>query len=565
MKKIFFVAIFTISIFFNNGCGRKKQEPVESAPPSPSSTAKQNTTYKKHNYEQIYKSTSPNHPSRNQQKQKSHNYTSHTQLLRWINDIQAKKNIDISREYRELGKDICAENLNNALNLVRTISDNFIRSQIYAGIFEELAYNDPQQALAIAESLNPAKNPHDRTVSINDYETALIESLKGMAELYPDKAIAYVNNIKSKNLQLSAQRAIYEGWGKNDAESALKSAESLDDSQQKMIIPLIFKGWATRDALAAAQYAKQMISNGSIKRVISNYIASELYKTQIDNNTDSYSIKNSIQTITASFPKEIQPFIIPRLYRKLAKISPEEAADFYISNSSSNISPRDPALANIIRAWALKNPEDVIAWADKTFNNDEDFVAVIQKVIANIRYRSPKTVAKLLESLPFTYDDDTTGMVEVYNLISTWGHNKPQEAIQWIDSLPYSKMKIIAIKSMASTLTLKNYKDAFTWANNIKDPDLQAYAYSNIALKQSFRKLKFSDNWIEKLPEGFIKTRTVAGYALGAVWRIHDQTAVDEFKKELSNDELNVPTLIHTLQNSKLDEATKNKMIYLLQ
>ena len=125
--------------------------------------------------------------------------------------------------------------------------------------------------------------------------------------------------------------------------------------------------------------------------------------------------------------------------------------------------------------------------------------------------------------------------------------------------------EIVATKSIAANMVLTDYEKTFEWAENIQDSDIQAYAFSNIALKQSLKKLGKSDEWIESLPSGFVKTRTAAGYALGALWRSRDQAAAKQFKQQLSDDELNPPQLINILENSNLPEETRNRMIELLE
>ena len=103
------------------------------------------------------------------------------------------------------------------------------------------------------------------------------------------------------------------------------------------------------------------------------------------------------------------------------------------------------------------------------------------------------------------------------------------------------------------------------WAGTIDDPDMQAYALSNIALKQSMQGMKKSDDWIETLPEGFIRTRTAAGYALGALWRAKDSTSAAQVKRQLSQDALEPAELARIISSSNLDAGSKGRLIELLQ
>jgi ElaB/YqjD/DUF883 family membrane-anchored ribosome-binding protein len=93
---------------------------------------------------------------------------------------------------------------------------------------------------------------------------------------------------------------------------------------------------------------------------------------------------------------------------------------------------------------------------------------------------------------------------------------------------------------------------------------MQAYALSNVALRQAMHGIQRSDDWIEELPEGFVQTRTAAGFILGSMLRANDQSAAERVKQQLSEDALNVSALSQIVAESSLDAETKSQLVRLL-
>ena len=483
-------------------------------------------------------------------------FTSHLKLLSLLKNIESIEDpFEKSIAIKELGKDIGIENFANAIALARTISDASTRQQIYKGIFEAQTELDPLGALRMAATLAT------KTVNQNDYTTALLISLRGAAAVDPHTSLSYLDDIKDLHTKLRARTAIYTGWGKLDQNAALEAAAKLSEKDQRMVVPAIFNGWAQRDLFGAIDYANEL-GDVAIKRTILYNIANGFLEDQ----WEVYTFANTIETEVQRMPELIQSHVLTTLYNRWAKTSPADAADHYVTHFKDQFNTRNRVLSNIMRTWAKTSPTDALKWAEETIESDDDYVKIVRSITGSLRYKDPKQVAALLEDMPFSFSDDTAGSIEVYNLMTSWAQRNPQDAIDWVDSIEDNRqLKIIATKSVAANMVMKDYQGSMDWAESIQDSDMQAYAFSNIALKQSLKKLDHSDEWIESLPTGFVKTRTVAGYALGALWRSRDTAAAAEFKQQLSADELNPAELIDTLQKSNLDEVSRNRMIELFE
>ncbi len=491
---------------------------------------------------------------KNEQPQKA-THTTNTELLAWLKRIESIENgNEKTIALKELGQDIGSENFKNALALARTISDAAARRLIYKGIFEAQTEIDPMGALKIAATLS-TKTIHD-----NDYTTALLIAIRGAAAIDPHTSLSYLDDIKSDRTKLRARTAIYTGWGKLDQNAALEAAAELSEKDQRQIVPAIFNGWAQVDVFSAINYANEL-ETSSIKNMIIYNIANGF----LEDKWEEYTFANTIESEVSQMPPVIQSRILATLYTRWATTSPDDAAEHYIANHKGPLTVRDRILNSIVREWAKTEPAQALKWAERTLDNDDDYVAMVKTITGSIRSKDPQKVATLLEELPFTFADDTAGATEVFNLLTTWVKKSPQEAISWASSLDNRQMKIIATKSIAATMTTQNNKDTFQWAESLQDPDMQAYAFSNIALNQSINNSKESYEWIERLPSGFIKVRTAAGYSLGALQRSRDQASAAQFKQQLSDDELNPAELINILENSNLPESTRNRMIELLE
>ena len=485
------------------------------------------------------------------------NGTSHTELLAMLKNIESiedpfQKNL----AFKELGKDIGIENFSNALVLARTISDANIRRLIYKGVFEAQTELDPLEALKMAATLA------SQTVSKNDYTTAIIIAIRGAAAVDPHTALSYLDGIKDRRTKTRATAAIYNGWGKLDQNAALEAAAQLSENEQKRIVPAIFNGWAQRDMLGAINYANDL-GDVAIKRTILYNIANGFLEDQ----WEVYAFASTIENEIPKMPELIQSHVLTTLYNRWSTTSPSDAADHYATHFKDQLDTRNNTLLGIMRTWAKTSPKDALEWAENSLESDEAYVNVVRTITGTLRHKDPKQVAALLEEMPFSFTDDTAGSIEVYNLMTSWARKNPQDAIDWAESLDNNnrQLKIIATKSIAANMVMKDYQGSMDWADSLQDSDMQAYAFSNIALKQSLKNMAKSDEWIETLPTGFVKTRTVAGYALGALWRSRDTTAAAKFKQQLSNDELNPAELINILQNSNLDENKKSRMIELME
>jgi hypothetical protein len=486
-----------------------------------------------------------------------------TELLAKLKDLESLPNgRDRMNALLTLGKAMGTENFKNALALAGAVSNPSTRNLLYQGIFAVEAARDPRSALRAAEALAPTLMSRGSSSSYHerrrDHETAVMAALRELSKESPSEAMAYLGKTDSR-FRTRARHVVYEGWGQHDHEAALESLNGLTEKEQAALVPVVFRGWAQEDPAAAANYADGL-EDGTVKtRIIQNIAQGVL----ADWDPEDPGAKAS--WAVNQLPVSAQGTVLTQVYSRWAQTDPAEAADHLMRSGGTALENSSAVLGSITRQWAQQDPDAALAWVDATFTDDAAYVEMVKSVTHGVRYKNPGKAAEILERLPFTYEDDSVGAQEVQGLMAFWSRKDNKAAIAWTDSLEDRQLRVIATKTLASSMASKNFDQAMNWADTIDDPDMQAYALSNIALKQSMQGMKKSDEWIDTLPDGFIRTRTAAGYALGALWRVKDSTSAALVKRQLSQDALEPAELERIISSSNLDAGSKGRLIELLQ
>ena len=490
-------------------------------------------------------------------------HTGRADLLARLSDLESLPNGQKRMQaLLALGKMLGSEHFENALALAGAVSNPSTRNLLYQGIFAVQAARDPRAALQAAQQLAPGLMRTGSSSTYRerqrDHETAVIAALRELARVAPAEAIAFLDRSDAR-LRGRARHVVYEGWGHYDHEAALARLTTLPEKDQAALVPAVFLGWAQTDAAAAAAYADGL-EDGSIKNRIIKNIAQGVLSTWDPENP----AERANWAVTA-LPESAQQAVLTQVYNRWAQADPAAAATHLLASRAGTGESGTAMLSAITRQWAQRDPDAALAWVDKTFTDDAAYVALVQSVTHGVRYKNPAKAAELLQKIPFTYGPDSVGASEVQGLMAFWSRKDSGAAIAWTDSLEDRPLRIVATKTLASSMASKDFNKAMDWAGGIDDPDMQAYALSNIALKQSMQGMQKSDAWIETLPEGFIRTRTAAGYALGALWRAKDNGAAAQVKAQLSQDALAPADLVRIIGDSKLDPGSKDRLIELLQ
>jgi len=487
--------------------------------------------------------------------------TSAAELLQWINEIQSG---DDRREaqtaFEDLGRQLGAEDIGNALTLVQGVSDDRARNALYRGIFLAYAERDPRAAVEAMEALQPESanlRSQQTAAAWRDYRTALIAVLDQWSHQDPGAAAAYTGEIPSR-YRNHALVTVYTSWAEDDPARALASAGERNEAEQQFLLPAVFQGWAMRDPAAAADYARQ---------IDDEKLAARVFESIARGFTEGWNKSPGEAAAWAAqgLPPEVASRALPALYRRWAATDPSAAAAHALGLDAGRIDDRMSLIGSVLTQWAQSDPDAAINWVDGTFADDEDYVAAVEAITRVLRYRNPEQTAVLLERVPFSFADGTAGAREVSRLMAAWIRKDPDAAKAWVRSVDDVALQIIATKSLAASLASRSYSEARQWAAGLENPDMQAYALSNIALRQSLQNMKVSDAWINELPAGFIRARTAASYALGSLWRAKDNDTAAIIKAQLERDALDMASIRAAVNASKLDDATKIKLSNMLE
>jgi hypothetical protein len=162
----------------------------------------------------------------------------------------------------------------------------------------------------------------------------------------------------------------------------------------------------------------------------------------------------------------------------------------------------------------------------------KDYNPNVLGLISQMSNKDPQGTQQWLAQ--FKNDDSRTNEWKK-TLYANWGRNNPEVALEAAGTLPIRE------------------------DNEIE----RAYAYSNIAIRiaQHKKNHEVSPDWINDLPEGFVKDRSVAGYALGHVRNSKDADAEYLLKKQFQLDEVDLDHVLEIVQQSNLDQEVKDKFI----
>lgn len=490
-------------------------------------------------------------------------YTSPSEMLAWIKGADemedpGKKRVAVI----ELGREIAAENFENALSLAGGIADATTRNWLYEGMFSMQARSHPAAALRAAEALNPERGGGTaagarRGEPRKDYYTALLATMESWAAVDPAAAMKHVEQMPA-DLVDRALISVYGAWAESDPGSAIEKAAEITRGIRVPVLHAIFSGWAKHDAAGAVRYAAGMDDPSVLPRIYKG-IAEGFLSTW-----DRQDPRSAADWAIDAFPKAVIDRVLPEMYARWAESDPESAARHVLQIDRGREVDVRSAFGNIMKQWAESDLDGAVAWIDRGFPNDEDYMWAVSSLTETMRYKNPVKTAELLERMPFTYADETPGASEVAKLMAFWNRKDSPSAVQWVENLTHRDLQIVAVKSLAANWTSQNYEEALAWASSMADPDLKAYALSNVALRQALHGMQKPDLWIKELPQGFVQTRTAAGFVLGALMRARDDASASLVRQQLFADELNVSRLSQIVRGSRLDDGTKDKLLGLL-
>lgn len=510
----------------------------------------------------VIEEAQPEPPRQKRQRRAGRNrYTGPSELLAWIEatetiDDYGKKKIVLV----ELGKELAAENFDNALLLAGDVSDTVVKKWLYEGIFGLHALSNPAAALRAARELDPDRQGYSesqRLEKTKEYYTALLAVMGGWAATDPAAALAYVEEIPQR-ISGKAMISVYGVWAESDPGLALENAGEITGGIRAPVLAAVFSGWARHDPAAAASYAVGLDEPHLLPKIY-NGIAKGFLATW-----NRQAPRATADWAAEIFPEEVLDHVLPDMYLRWAESDPMEAAQHALQLNRNYEIDIESTLGNVLKQWAESNLDQAVDWIDQTFPEDEDYIWAVSSLIDTMRYKNPGKTAELLEQVPFTYADGTPGATEVAKLMAFWCRKDPDAARAWAESIENWDLRVAAIESLAATWTSRKYDEALSWAQGISDPDMKAYALSEVAMRQAMQGMRRSSNWIKDLPSGFIQVRTATGFVLGALLRAKDDVSAELVKQQLAADALDVSRLNQIVRNSSLDGRAKDELIRLL-
>jgi hypothetical protein len=243
--------------------------------------------------------------------------------------------------------------------------------------------------------------------------------------------------------------ALFGGWAKVDAKSALAYAQKLKGEERQMAVFGAVEGWARTDFKAASQWVAQL-PPGELKRNADRQLISSLAETDPERAL-SIALEKSTPETSYIYAYTIFPALVAR--------NPEDAAKRAASLPLGRF--RSQALEEVADTWASTDRDAALKWIDSLPDGpskQQTYTSVLQDWVGSdfegslawLEKQPPGSARnRLLDNLSYSAASDspenalrlvdlvtsTSGQDEMLQEIArVWSRNSPDAAQQWADS-----------------------------------------------------------------------------------------------------------------------------------
>lgn len=337
-------------------------------------------------------------------------------------------------------------------SLQRTQNDLSLVQTWYADL-EAAARDNDKEALALlrkGQLANLTRTQLDELVRRMDAETdsylrtRMVEAIaERWAELDPEAALSFVIERVQKGRQQKAFTTMLKTVAKTDGNKAYELLLSSEAANSKAVWSLgesafeIFREWKKTSPEAAFEALKE-------GRIHKNSADAALYAV--------------CRAESAAERQQV-----------LRNVSHLEEGDL-----------KRKAWGKVVYSWAKTAPlEEVVGWMDgKEF--DADTVATMEREIASRKAKdNPSEMAKWLveraspESLP----------EHMETAVQTWAHAQPNACAEWLHTMELGPQTDRAVAAFSYATTEHDVESAFTWAQQIHDPELLERTVGDVAAR----------------------------------------------------------------------------------
>jgi len=389
----------------------------------------------------------------------------------------------------------------DAADQLKNITDVNQRNQAMSDVLSHWVDKDPAAALQWAQ-----KN----TVG-NAQTMAMSQIVNNVASTDPVGALGIVQQMGDTPNHNSLVFQTINSWAQSDPSAALQWANNnLSGTEQTTATNLAVRQLITADPTAGANYVASL-PDGQNRNTLVGQVVNSMARTDVDGALAWISGTQNIN-------EQTRDSAIQNVMSTLEQTDPSAAATKLSSLSIDSSTPTGQSTltgiaSQIAAGWAQSDPTAALDWASSLTGparqsalgsalnniassdpaaawntvmsmspNDPAQTALIGSVANAWARTDPASATSLLGDL------NPAQLVNTVNALSnTWLRDDPQAASQWINTLPTSPARDVAVQNLISTQGQYDLSSGMAWAGTISNDTGQTRAYTTLIAQAARR------------------------------------------------------------------------------
>jgi len=365
-----------------------------------------------------------------------------------------------------------AKDPEQALAYAQDIPNNQIRQQLIESILFSWAETDPQAAYEVLQTLPTTAQTTNISYTIFTY----------MANENPGKALDLIENIPSARNRFDAYSATIQSWAAQDAQSAARYVDQLDNKQLKQqLAPTIVQYLSTQSPETALAWAQEQDPNGQL--YLQNTVVSQIAAENPD---------RALQIALSSQQLELRQQLVVAVVNSLAYNDPVRAASMVDQIPESDLNAE--TVSTVVYGWANSDPDAAMSWlSSKSGTVREEGLISLGGQLASV---NPDLAASYLPQLSGSVRENWAQNIAYY--YSSYDLN---EAVNWAENFRGESLYDGLMSSVISTAATTDTDYALQLAQGMSTPEQRNEMIRQIADQISYSDPQKAEALYARLPE----------------------------------------------------------------
>lgn len=348
--------------------------------------------------------------------------------------------------------------------------------QAQLAIINRMAQTDPQEAWDFALTLNPTGS--------NTHQSPLFTVLSTWAQSDPQAAMKAWEGLPQGQMKNQALNSLIQTWSQNDFEGALQAVLDLSETNARsdVLMSMSYSRQGDPDKIFAA-IIDHMPVGGNFSNAIRNVISrwaekdpgaaaqalAELPPGQAYENgvrslarswAGSGSYQDALQWAKSLGNEQARASALGEVFSIWGERDSSKAVAELMS---LNAKERERVAPDLARAWAARDPEAAVAWA-QTFADAEERKRVIQQAVGQWSQSAPQAAAQYAMQQPA---ENRGALVE--QIMRNWSSKDAESAAAWLAVQPAGAWRDGATSVLANSIAREDGAAGLQWAGTITD------------------------------------------------------------------------------------------------